>query len=192
MYRQHNPQIARAMRADLHAFERGFWFVLASIRQQFPRVPEQLEEIAREGDQASCLFNFKRKAFLYMRVHAADLHSRILAARTNARRLEIACEVPGLGIVKAAFLLQLMGYNVACLDSRNIKREGRDPRVYRTDGKPAHKLRKKIAQYVVDTGGRAREYWDAWCKDVASTYDMEPYEVSALHLAIIPRTEIPF
>lgn len=51
---------------------------------------------------------------------------------------------------------------------------------------------KKIATYVSETEGRAREYWDEWCKDVAAAYNLKPAEVSALHLCIVPDDYIPF
>jgi hypothetical protein len=109
--------------------------------------------------------------------------------------MDILCRVPGLGIVKAGFALQLMGYDVACLDTRNIKREGRNPRAFRSDGearKAGPAFKKKIARYLSEVEGRAQEYWDAWCQDVASDIGITAAEVSGLHLAIIPDNYIPF
>lgn len=101
-------------------------------------------------------------------------------------------EVPGLGIVKSAFVLQLMGFDVACLDSRNIKREGRNPRAFRTDGNDPHMLRPKVARYLDETYGKAETYWDAWCRDVAEAYHLTPEAVSELHLSIVPNNYVPF
>ena len=130
--------------------------------------------------------------------NAARLWRNLLALENYADKLAcehaIACllEVPGLGIVKAAFICQLMGFDVACLDARNIKREGRNPRAFRTDGKAPHLLRAKVAAYVAETHGRAQEYWDAWCYDVAEAYGRTAQQISDLHLAIIPAGFIPF
>ena len=75
----------------------------------------------------------------------------------------------------------------ACLDSRNVAREGRNPRAFH-----GPYTRKKIARYLLDTQGRSREYWNAWCEDVAQAYDLTPFAVSALHMAIVPSENVPF
>ena len=187
MYNEHNPKIAAAMRADPYIFARGCLFAIASIRQPITAVPAQLEEIDEKGPKAKALFGHKRAAYDYVMKHRADLLSSILAAPDNAARLALLCNVPGLGIVKSAFILQLLGYDVACLDSRNVKREGRNARAFREPY-----TRNKIAQYLFETEGRAAYYWDAWCSEVAGYYDLTPLAVSALHLCIVPEESVPF
>jgi hypothetical protein len=94
--------------------------------------------------------------------------------------------------VKGAFIAQLMGYDIACLDARNVSREARNPRAYRTDGKTPRQLEPKVRLYVGETFGRAAEYWDLWCEDVAQAYGRTAQEISELHLAIVPRGYVPF
>lgn len=53
-------------------------------------------------------------------------------------------------------------------------------------------MRKHVLAYVRETYGRAEEYWDAWCTDVAQTYGLTPEAVSELHLAILPDMYVPF
>ena len=191
MYDAHNPLIAAAMRECPDTFARGILFAVCSMRQAIVNVPDQLEQID-QGDMEP-LFGFKLNAWQYAFDHRAELHSAVLAAPDNATRIDVLCRVPGLGIVKAAFVLQLMGFDVGCLDSRNVKREGRNPRAFRTDGKktgPA--FHRKIARYLAETEGKSRYYWDTWCCDVAERYGKTPVEISALHLAIVPDNYIPF
>lgn len=188
MYASHSPKIARGMRRDNAIFLRGVLFAICSIRQPIVGVPDQLAEIEEKGASAECLFGSKRDAFAFLVDHHAALRRAILAGADNAARIETLLAVPGLGIVKSAFVLQLMGYNVACLDSRNVKREGRNPRAFRTDGKPPHKLRRKIKEYLAEVEGKAAHYWDAWCADAAEVYDQTADEISALHLVICERT----
>jgi hypothetical protein len=185
MYKEHCPKIAAAMRSDLEAFKRGLYFVVCSIRQPVINVPEQIEDVARYGAGADCIFGHKRDAIPYIDAHAAALQRDVLAARALADALRVLLVVPGMGIVKSAFVLQLMGRNIARLDSRNNTREGLNPHAYATHGLPPHKLARKIERYVMATRGKARFYWDAWCADVARVYKRTPEEISALHLCII-------
>lgn len=182
MYAEHVPLINNHMRESLDGFKRGVLFAVLSIRQPVTAVPEQLDAVAR-GDYAP-LFGWKIRAFDYLESNGAALWQDVCAATDPAKAIECLCAVPGLGIVKAGFVLQFLGFDVACLDTRNVQREKRDPRAFRTDGKPPHKLRKKIAKYVGEVQGKAEHYWDAWCVDVAKVYKVTPDEISALHMAV--------
>lgn len=190
-YARHNPTIAAAMQESPALFLRGVLFAICSIRQPIKAVPDQLDAVM-SGD-LSPLFGHKLEAHAYLLDHAAELWNDVRNSRTNANRIAVLCRVPGLGIVKAAFVLQLMGYDVACLDSRNVKREGRNPRAFASNGrKTTVAFACKIDRYLGEVEGKAREYWDAWCEDVAGAYKMTPEAVSALHLAIVPDNFVPF
>lgn len=190
MYAEHCSAIAHYMHSDLEGFKRGAWFAICSIRQPITVVPEQVARLAL-GDTGP-LFGHKVAAFDYLERHAWALWVSIKLAPDNAQRIAVLLHVPGLGIVKAGFVLQLMGYDVACLDSRNVKREGRAARAFRTDGKPPAALGRKVAAYLREVEGKAAAYWDAWCQDVAQVYDMTAEQISELHMAIVPDNHVPF
>jgi hypothetical protein len=192
VYAEHVPQIAAAMRGSTEGFARGVLFSVCSIRQPIVAIPEQLAEVEREGPEAKALFGFKRSAYAYLREHADTLRREVLAADWNGARFATLLRVPGLGIVKSGFVLQLMGYDVACLDTRNVRREGRDYRAFRTDGKAPDKLRNKVALYLLETQGKAEHYWNAWCEEVAADNNLTPLAVSALHLSIVRDDPVPF
>lgn len=190
-YAKHNPVIATAMNETPELFLRGCLFAICSIRQPITSVPDQLQRVTT-GDLGP-LFGHKLDAHLYLMNHAAEFWRDVRNSRTNANRIAVLCRVPGLGIVKSAFVLQLMGYNVACLDSRNVKREGRNPRAFSSDGrKYTVAFVRKIERYLAEVEGRAAEYWNLWCQDVADAYDRTAEEISALHLAIVPDNYVPF
>lgn len=193
MYQEHVPMISTAMRADPRVFARGVLFAVCSIRQPFPSVPDQLQAV--DAGDLEPLFGHKLVAHAYVLEHMSTLQKELLEASDNAARLEIICQVPGLGLVKGGFILQLMGYDVACLDARNIKREKRNPRAFRSDGeakKQGPAWRRKIARYLRETEGKAEYYWDAWCEDVAVTYNLTAEEISAMHTTIVPDDWVPF
>lgn len=191
MYAIHVPTIAGAMRADYATFKRGVMFAILSARVQFPRVPAQCAELEKRKDKAACLWGWKADAYSYLNEHGRQIWRDVLAAPTSETALFVLTRIPGLGIVKGAFVLQMLGHDVACLDVRNIQREGRHPRAYRTDGlkgKAAPAFRRKIARYVQDTAGRASELWDVWCIEVAKDYGSTAMRISEVHLtSIVPR-----
>jgi hypothetical protein len=191
--------IAPAMRRDLTVFRRGFMFAICSIRQATINVPDQLAVLFDGAEDENPLFGSKFAAWAYIsdEAKASQLWRDVLACDTQRRKGAVEAisnllRVPGLGIVKAAFIAQLMGFNVACLDARNIAREKRNPRAFRTDGKSPEALRPKVIAYVQETWGKAARYWDAWCNDVAAAYDPTPQQISDLHLAIVPDDFVPF
>lgn len=190
MYATHNPVIANYMRACREGFFRGAMFAVLSIRQPITVVPDDLEAVTA-GD-LSPLFGHKLDTHLYLLDHADRLRLAVLDAADNQERILLLLEVPGLGIVKAAFVLQLMGYDVACLDTRNSKREKRNPRAYRTDGKTPQQLFPKVKRYLFEVEGKSAAYWDRWCEDVARVYKTTADEISGLHLAIVPGDYVPF
>lgn len=192
MYAEHVPKINAAMRESVTGFKRGLYFVIASIRQPVTLVPKQVEEIERYGTSAPCIFGHKVDAIAYIETHAAELFD--VVTRENCPRAAILAltAIPGLGVVKAAFVCQMLGFDVACLDTRNIKREGRNPREFRSDGgksKTGKAWLRKIDAYVSETEGRAEFYWNAWCNDVARVYKMTAEEISELHLSVFKPLE---
>lgn len=185
MYNTHCPVIAHAMTNETETFKRGLYFVICSIRQSIVNVPEQVEAVERYGAGAECVWGSKRPAVLYIDKHYKQLHADVLACRKLRDKMLTLLTVPGLGIVKSAFALQLMGHNVACLDSRNVAREGRNPRAFRTDGRSPSSLAPKVDAYLNETRGKARFYWDTWCEDAGRAHKRTAEEISALHLAIL-------
>lgn len=199
MYQQHClGTIAPAMRSNLATFKRGFMFAVCSIRQPTINVPDQLAILFDNAEGENPLFGHKFAAWDFINTdakakllwHKLCLMYALQSREATKEALRTICATPGLGLVKGAFTMQLMGFDVACLDARNITREGRNPRAFRTDGMPVSEG--KLEAYLVETYGKAEHYWDAWCRDVAAAYDRTPEAISELHLAIVPGDFIPF
>ena len=77
--------------------------------------------------------------------------------------------VPNLGMVKASFVCQMLGFNIACLDSHNLKRLGMNANFTKIPATMTDKgKRKKIATYIELCQQEGSEYlWDTWCDYVA-------------------------
>jgi hypothetical protein len=195
MYDNHVPIISAAMREDYETFRRGLAFVVCSIRQPIMSVPDQLAALFDGGEDDNPLFGHKWQAWDFiLSVRCRALWERIRMSFDAPRVIFEVSRIPGIGIVKAGFVAQLMGCDVACLDSRNIKRDGRNVNQYRSRGgkqKETRAYMRKIEAYAQDTGGKSRKYWDTWCREVGKVNGITAEEVSALHLAILPPNYIP-
>lgn len=186
MYDTHVPIISGAMRADLATFKRGVMFAILSARVQFNRVPDQCAELKKRGRDAACLWNWKFDAYCYLEAHADLLWREATMARDAETCIKALCQIPGLGIVKGAFVAQMLGHDCACLDTRNIAREQRNPRAFRTDGiKTGAAFGLKVAKYCAETRGRAEELWDTWCNEVGPDYGMTAEACSWEHVRCI-------
>jgi len=166
------------LRAHGHASPKGFadvaTFVLLTIRQRLELIEAQFKDVRRRGAKSVYLFGSKRDGFHYLQEHAAPLHADVLkayATQDTVAAIDLIQTVPGLGIVKGAFVAQCLGFtDAACLDSINVQRMGFDPRAPFLAGrgerpcKPAA-FRKRIEQYlyVCNEHGNARYWWNSWC-----------------------------
>ena len=85
-------------------------------------------------------------------------------------QMYIARECPGLGIVKASFMLQLLGFKTSCLDTHNLARLGIGPQQFKfSTATKDETVYKKIALYneLCDASGTSEYWWDTWCAFVA-------------------------
>jgi len=173
MYQRDNPIIARHMLAHSDNFANGVTFVFTTIQQSLASTVTQMQDIRSNGADSKYLFGSKRDGYLYVQKHKKRLHKQMCEYVKNGdteSALDLLTDVPCLGIVKAAFVAQLCGMDVACIDSHNCDRLGlaRTALKLAKTVKPATKL-KKIGDYVAlckRTGG-SQYWWDTWCEYVA-------------------------
>jgi hypothetical protein len=139
----------------------------------------QAQKIIDDGLDANCLWGKKSDGLAYARDNKEYLYGQVYKiAETHgydsvtgcADVVQLFMAVPNLGMVKAAFVAQCLGFNVSCIDSHNIKRLGISPNLVKSPPstmKPAT-VRKKIVQYVELCQDKGTEYWwDTWCNYVA-------------------------
>lgn len=187
MYDRDQPLIEAAMRASVSGFKRGVMFAVCSMRQPVTRVPMQLDALDNGDarDMETILFGHKKSAFKYLEENATLMWGRCCNAPDAATVILTLTDMPGMGIVKAGFIAQMLGHDVACLDSRNIQRRRLKPRRFATNGvKHGAAHLRKVGRYIRETRGRSREHWNAWCDYVAPDYGMTGEAVSALHVCI--------
>ena len=173
MYERDNPIIARHMLAHPDNFANGVTFVFTTIQQPLASTVTQMQDIRSNGADSKYLFGSKREGYLYVQKHKKRLHKQMCECVKNGdteSALDLLTDVPCLGIVKAAFVAQLCGMDVACIDSHNCDRLGLSRSALKFSKGIKHDLKlKKIADYVqltIDTGG-SQYWWDTWCAYVA-------------------------
>lgn len=190
MYAEDAPRISEWAHDRPENLRDLITFVLLTIRVPFQRVEASMIDVRKQGANSAFLWGWKRPGFEYVRDNAAELHADLFDADTITAIDILATRVPGLGIVKGAFVVQMLGHEVACMDTRNLVELGYEGRYMRTDGvfaklRPATRQR-KIVDYVQTTiaSGGAAHWWDHWCSGIAPGLAMTPNEVSRLHWTI--------
>jgi hypothetical protein len=192
MYDQHAPVIAAYARTKPEGLYRAALFAVLSIRRPTTGLPDAMTDVLA-GNGGPHLFGWKAQSYAFLTENKDALWRAMLACESNESAIFTMASVPGLGIIKAAFVCQMFGFDVACLDSRNMAVQGRHTREYLTRGearKRMPKFRHDVARYMAETRGRARELWDDWCNAAGKTYGMTGEAISQLHLdTIVPVSE---
>lgn len=193
MYRDHVASISAAMREDDDTFERGVQFASLSIQSMFVTIPAQFADVAKRGSASKYVWGGKAATFHHMAEHKGALRRRLNAVDNIPDALRALTTVPGLGLAKAGFVAQFLGFDVGCLDTRNIQREGLNVEEFNLHGiKEGRIYERKLANYLRLAGGRAEFLWDAWCKDVAGVYKVtqgSAEAVSKLHVDCIVKSK---
>lgn len=154
-------------------------FVLLTIQQQFSGVGRQLERV-RAGDLTP-LWGHKRAGYEYLREKRFYLWHRSVEARegriwvNDLLRDYLAC--PGLGLVKAGFVVQLLTGEVGCLDMHNVERFSLSDRDFKIPKrKDVDEQLRVVDEYIAhylwmcERCGGSERLWDGWCNYVGELY----------------------
>lgn len=199
MYSSEVAQLAPYGRGSLEGFRDVGTFVLLSIRQPILRVKNDMAATRAMGVKSPHLWGWKSEGYRYFHsANGAALYEDIIGCAWTEDAIECLTRVPGLGIVKAAFVAQILGFErAACLDTRNLSDLGLPIETFKAPKKvkPAT-MRRKIEEYTafcaenvphVDGAQSVSEaYWDAWCIGVADDNPAySPDFISKIHLCAI-------
>lgn len=151
--------------------------VLLSIRMQWVGVGNQLKRVV-SGDWTP-LWGWKREGYEYLVRERKVLYHTVRdlrAGRISERAfLRQWLKVPGLGLPKAGFVMQLTCGKGGCLDMHNIERLGLDARVWTVPKRrdvwdQMRVIDETINRYLSlcrECGG-SENLWNEWCGHVAS------------------------
>ena len=183
MYHKHNPMVREYAMKSPANLERVIAFVSSSIRERTDRLPMYMTEYRQVGAKSSWIWGNKHATIGYTKKHRKMLHTnmmRIIKAKKKDMALDLIMlflEIPGFGLPKAGFCVQLVAGKAGCLDVHNIRKYLPDedarkgtPSWLQTSGNSIDTKRKKAIKYLNlcnDIGG-ARFLWNQWCNHIAS------------------------
>ena len=200
MYQEHATKIQRYAQRNADNLEHVGQFVAFTIHNQFKVAVDQLQDY-REGhyDTLDDAIPATHLAIGWLQANKDTLHWHLQdiwnsdysdAEKTDYMLSYVASEVPGLGLIKAGFLLQMAYGLSACLDTHNLKRFNIPTRAFRSDKfkelRTAKSRRRKVKKYrdTCEKFGGTAKLWDTWCAYMAekfyATYS-NPDMVSSLH-----------
>ena len=173
MYKRDMPLIRDHMLSSPEGLIDAVTFVLLTIQQQFKCVRNAMRRVKAEGRDSAVLFGFKRAGFDYVTEHAEVLHAALTKAcevGDVVGAIDVFSNVPGLGVVKAAFVCQLAGLEVGCLDVHNLTRFEINGQAFKFTPKTKRATRLSKIKYYVEVCsnlGGSEYLWDSWCNHVA-------------------------
>jgi hypothetical protein len=152
-------------------------FVLCTINMPLSRVIPQRLSIKQDGLDSKWLSKVKASGVNYGQTHKDDLYNITFDIKAkhgsglagSYRAVNHLTQIPSIGLVKAGFIAQMCGFNVACLDRHNIREFGLDEKLLKLSKtiKPELKL-KRCKEYTTLCQKKGSEfYWDFWCNFVA-------------------------
>ena len=190
MFEKHNPIIGRFAQSSPDNLVKVCAMVLLSIQQPWYRIGEQMSSLASEGELCPHLWGYKRKAYRHIISEKRFLHKLLLDTRAGKCEGEYClaelASIPGLGLVKGGFVMQLTIGRAGCLDVHNLKRFALKPSAFRVSGLRFETLRGRARLYLTlcnELGGSAF-LWNSWCNHLAELYPARysgGYDVSARH-----------
>ena len=177
MYKRDIEDIIEHIEASPEGLVDCVEFVLCSIRASLSSIKEQRKDIASAGLKSKYLWGQKSAGLAYVREHKTVLWLNLLELKEQStsnpkvivQALKLAMAIPNIGLVKAGFILQLMGFDVACLDMHNLERLGLAPNAFSINAKLKEATQtKKMIAYVKLCQKKGTEYWwNSWCDYVA-------------------------
>lgn len=178
MYSRDCKEIEDIGLATPQGMEKIVRFTLCTIQASLSGVKLQLEDINKVDLDSRFLWGQKAKGLGYFRNNREFIWGKVSKLREENKAndldaiteaLLIFMKVPNLGLVKAAFVCQMLGFDVACLDSHNLARLGMKPSMVAVPSKLGKESKiKRIHTYVKLTQEKGSEYWwNSWCEFVA-------------------------
>ena len=169
MYKKDNKIIADFLLASPDNMVRGFTFVLLSIQQPTQGLADKMFEVDQQGPECRHLnYGLKRAGFEYVEAHKQAIFERLTQyvsqglddVENISKALLYVYDTPNLGMVKSAFVLQLLGFDVSCIDSHNLKRLGWKQSQVSLPKTLKHESKmRKIRAYVSQTQQKGTAYW---------------------------------
>jgi hypothetical protein len=193
MYAEHQPAISEWAFQNPRNMLDVLVFVQLSIRQHIENMPFLMDNWRTFGLNTKSIGPVQRrriKAYAEVAQASYDLLCRARQSPMGMRRSVLLhlLNLPGFGIPKAGFVVQLTLGTMGCLDSHNLYRYGLDLRAFRSDNCSTATLYERIEAYlgVVDYIG-PETLWNDWCHYISNLRSTAgtPEQISEYHARAI-------
>lgn len=160
-----------------------FSTVIATIRTKFNQITPLSEDIRVNKHMSKALWGHKINSYSGVVAAKDTLYDMFKNSASEQTMMEEVLKIKGLGLAKASFGMQMMGYNVACLDTHNLKRLGYSSSYFNN--------KKKAEEYLQVVKKEGAEYWwNTWCELIPTTKVNKKYfktadEVSYEHVRAV-------
>jgi hypothetical protein len=202
MFATHQSEIGKYARDNADNMARVITFVYATIQQPLNTVTDTMEDIDETGGASIYLWGWKRGAWLWLQEHKEEVHKRAMdiydghadPETVEHELLKYFASLPGLGLVKGGFVIQLCFGLSGCMDRHNMARFDIKENAFaagRFKNAKTNKTRNALVRdyhaTVAACGGTAA-LWNDWCAYLANKYEVlysDAWQVSALHIKCI-------
>jgi hypothetical protein len=198
MFASHQKTIQTYAQSGPEALAHVITFVYATVQQSINTVPAIMEDIDENGAHSEYLWGWKREAYMFVDENQQTIFDNAMALY-DGHADPIVCEreliayfatLPGLGLVKGGFVVQLAFGLGGCIDRHNVAMLGADVNLLRADlfKNGSHKARaKRLDKYqaLLASAGGTEMLWDNWCEYVADKFPNiyeSGFAVSRLHV----------
>lgn len=197
MYDTHAQRIACYAQSSPDALAHVMEFVILTIRMPLHRIPKDMAELRKRGAKSRNLWGWKREAWQNVQAHKAAIFADAMemyrhpdAHEAERQLLAYFAAMPGFGLAKGGFVVQLAFGLGGCLDSHNVERFGlraNDIAAKRFKGAKTWETRYRLIdvyQDLLQRCGGCKGLWDDWCNYVAANQPnqyRDGHHVSALH-----------
>jgi len=216
-FKEVNPVINAYMQKSPENMIDGIMFVVLSVKTPFHTMYKQMQDYREKGLDSKYVWGFKRQTLEYLQENGKDLYDELMDIYTRKKfgdmkfkgreiwthkdkqMMLVLTDVPGLGVVKAGFVMQMMFGRVGCIDVHNMRRfykiEEKDIKFTKMAKDPV-KL-EKIENYVnICKGNRStQKLWDSWCEQLVDKRCNKGrfesgWDVSVFHLESLVGTRV--
>lgn len=155
------------------------------VRDNADALPVAYQDIAADdrSAMAAAMSGAKLKAVRNVWAQRHEIYAQYESMSAEAFWHYAIDSVGGLGMVKAAFVVQMLYNEMGCIDAHNVRMMGYD--VTLLTGKSKVRRRNYLSLQSVKS---SQAWWDDWCHFVANRYSKQftsGEEVSRLHITAV-------
>jgi len=194
MFAKHQVKIMKwAMKNEDNIFNL-ILMVSLSIRQPWAVIGKQLQDVQANGSNSKYLFGSKKDLYFHVMENKQAIFQLLKDTKAGnipqAECLYQLTKIPGLGLAKAGFVMQLAIGMAGCIDSHNVTMYGVNPNALKMGKVKAEKALEKAKMYLdlCEKLGGTEFLWDNWCNFVAVRHPkhfQDGNDVSARHCSYL-------